>query len=104
MPGSVFDAVVTVFRLHKPDTKPFLDSEIYATATRDNKSGTWRLRLRHLVSDYTEARFRSAVGFAKCGSLWKRCQRPPAFEGGERCRWLGHRCRLWRGLRHLRCG
>ena len=53
MPGSVFDAVVTVFRLHKPDTKPFLDSEIYATATRDNKSGTWRLRLRHLVSDYT---------------------------------------------------
>src|SRR5439155_21136124 len=43
MPGSVFDAVVTVFRLHKPDTKPFLDSEIYATATRDNKSGTWRV-------------------------------------------------------------
>src|SRR2546428_4119203 len=43
MPGSVFDAVVTVFRLHKPDTKPFLDSEISATATRDNKSGTWRV-------------------------------------------------------------
>src|SRR5437867_8044292 len=40
MPGSAFDAVVTVFGLHDPDTKPFLDSEVYTTAPRNNESVT----------------------------------------------------------------
>ena len=38
MRGRTFDAVMAVFGLDEPDTKPFLDCEINTPATRNNES------------------------------------------------------------------